>query len=166
MSIPRGQGLEVFLADEDATLKLAGRMARCLPASRQAFVIYLHGDLGTGKTTVTRGMLRALGEPGAVRSPTYGLIAEYGTPEGTVLHLDLYRLRSPAELQQLGLADYLPGSRLWLIEWPEMAAGVGLPEADAVVSISVEAQGRRVRCEAASAPGHAWMQAFSADTGS
>ncbi len=147
-------------------LQLAARMAQCLPTSRQPFVIYLQGDLGTGKTTLTRGMLRALGERGAVRSPTYGLIAQYGTPDGAVVHLDLYRLRSPVELQQLGLVDYLPDSRLWLIEWPELATGEGLPPADAVVHIAVAAQGRRVRCEARTEPGRAWVRAHSADTGS
>ncbi len=120
----------IFLAEESATLQFAARMATRLPA-QPPFVLYLQGDLGTGKTTLTRGMLRALGEQGAVRSPTYGLIAEYETPRGRVLHLDLYRLRSAAELAALGLADYLADSLLWLIEWPEQAQGGRLPTADA-----------------------------------
>jgi tRNA threonylcarbamoyladenosine biosynthesis protein TsaE len=160
-----GAHLEIFLPDEEATLQLAARLARRLPAATGPFVLYLQGDLGTGKTTLTRGMLRALGEQGAVRSPTYGLIAEYGTPQGAVLHLDLYRLRSPGELRQLGLPDYLPGSRLWLIEWPDLA-GEGLPPADALVQIGVAAPGRRLRIEAVSGAGQAWLRAVSADTGS
>jgi tRNA threonylcarbamoyladenosine biosynthesis protein TsaE len=111
-------------------------------------------------------MLRQLGERGAVRSPTYGLIAEYATPAGAVLHLDLYRLRSPLELQQLGLADYLPGSRLWLIEWPELAAGAGLPAVDAQVLISVAEQGRHITIKAVSPQGARWLRTLHADTGS
>jgi tRNA threonylcarbamoyladenosine biosynthesis protein TsaE len=157
---------EVFLRDEAATLQLAARMARNLPESNQPFVLHLQGDLGTGKTTLTRGMLRQLGERGAVRSPTYGLIAEYATPAGAVLHLDLYRLRSPSELQQLGLTDYLPGSRLWLIEWPELAEGEGLPPADAQVLIGVAEQGRRITIRSVSPAGARWLRAMHADTGS
>lgn len=166
MSGGPAESLEVFLPDEDATLQFAARMAHHLPASSQAFVLYLQGDLGTGKTTLTRGMLRALGERGAVRSPTYGLIAEYGTPLGAVLHLDLYRLRSPRELQQLGLADYLPDSRLWLIEWPELAEGEGLPPADARVQLGVAEQGRRIKLASVSPAGQRWVGALIADTGS
>ena len=166
MSSESADALQIFLPDEDATLQVAARMAQHLPASRQALVLYLQGDLGTGKTTLTRGMLRALGERGAVRSPTYGLIAEYGTPLGVVMHLDLYRLRSPRELQQLGLADYLPGSRLWLIEWPELAEGEGLPPADALVQIGVAEQGREMKLVPVSPAGQCWVHALVADTGS
>jgi tRNA threonylcarbamoyladenosine biosynthesis protein TsaE len=152
----------VYLADEAATLAIAARMATCLPAAAP-FVLYLQGDLGTGKTTLTRGMLRALGEQGAVRSPTYGLIAEYDTPCGKVLHLDLYRLRLPGELAALGLADYLEGSRLWLIEWPEQAQGDRLPPADAVLAITVESTGRRLAIAPASGAGRRWVDALSPD---
>jgi tRNA threonylcarbamoyl adenosine modification protein YjeE len=154
-----------FLHDEAATMRFAARMAGLLPASTEPFVIHLHGDLGTGKTTLARGMLRALGEQGPVRSPTYGLIAQYPTALGPVLHLDLYRLRDPAELAALGLADYLQGSRLWLIEWPEKA-GSGLPAADAHVRIDVAGAGRRIQVEPASTPGHRWVAALDADPGS
>ena len=160
------QAGEQFLPDEEATLRFAARMARNLPQSKQPFVLYLQGDLGTGKTTLTRGMLRQLGERGAVRSPTYGLIAEYATPSGAVLHLDLYRLRSPRELQQLGLADYLPGSRLWLIEWPELAEGEGLPPADAQILLGVAGQGRGLTIRAVSPQGGRWLRDLDADTGS
>jgi len=152
-----------FLADEMATLTLAGRMADCLPAAH-SFVIYLQGDLGTGKTTLTRGVLRAMGEQGAVRSPTYGLIAEYDTPRGRVLHLDLYRLRQPEELAALGLADYLAGTCLWLIEWPEQAQGARLPAADVIVSIEVEQAGRRLQIAPASDTGHRWVGCLGPDS--
>jgi tRNA threonylcarbamoyl adenosine modification protein YjeE len=161
-----GTSWTTFLPDEDATLHLAGQMAKAMPMGGPPFVLHLHGDLGTGKTTLTRGALRALGEQGAVRSPTYGLIAEYATPRGRVLHLDLYRLRSAGELQALGLADYLADSQLWLIEWPERAEGERLPAADARIYLDVEATGRRARIEACSAPGRLWLARLNPDPSS
>jgi tRNA threonylcarbamoyladenosine biosynthesis protein TsaE len=153
----------VFLADENATLAFASRMATCLPAG-DPFVLYLQGDLGTGKTTLTRGMLRSLGERGAVRSPTYGLMSEYDTPKGRVLHLDLYRLREAGELAALGLADYLADSRLWLIEWPEQAQGARLPPADVMVKIEVENAGRRLQISPVSDAGRTWAGGLSPDS--
>jgi tRNA threonylcarbamoyladenosine biosynthesis protein TsaE len=82
-----------------------------------------------------------------------------------VLHLDLYRLRGPEELAALGLADYLPGSRLWLIEWPERGAGQGLPPADADVHLDLAAEGRSVRLLPRSALGEGWIAGLSADPG-
>jgi tRNA threonylcarbamoyladenosine biosynthesis protein TsaE len=157
MNATRAAGWSAFLPDEAATLKLAVGMAAALPASAQPFVLHLQGDLGTGKTTLARGMLHAMGERGAVRSPTYGLIAEYDTAPGRVLHLDLYRLREPAELQALGLADLLADSRLWLIEWPERAGGHGLPPPDAQIGIDVEGVGRRLKIEPLTFPGQQWL---------
>jgi tRNA threonylcarbamoyladenosine biosynthesis protein TsaE len=93
------------------------------------------------------------------------LMAEYATPAGRVLHLDLYRLRSPEELQALGLGDYLPGSRLWLIEWPERSGGHGLPPADAEAHLEVEDAGRRLRLSSGSAAGEDWLGKANADPG-
>jgi tRNA threonylcarbamoyladenosine biosynthesis protein TsaE len=152
----------VFATDESIMLQLAARMASCLPAGKP-IVLYLQGDLGSGKTTLARGMLRALGEQGAVRSPTYGLIAEYDTPRGRVLHLDLYRLRAPEELAALGLADFLADTRLWLVEWPEQAQGARLPPADARVSIDVEGGGRRLQLQSCSDVGRLWLDCLSRD---
>lgn len=160
----RGAGSHgYFLPDETATLHFAARIAHCLP-SHQSFVLYLQGDLGTGKTTLTRGILRAWGEQGAVRSPTYGLIAEYDTPRGRALHLDLYRLRAPEELAALGLADYLPDTRLWLIEWPEQAIGARLPPADARLRIEVDASGRRLHGSSGSEAGRLLFDRLSLDS--
>jgi tRNA threonylcarbamoyladenosine biosynthesis protein TsaE len=155
-----------FLPDEAATLAYAARLAGALPASEAPLVVYLHGDLGAGKTTLARGLLHAMGEAGPVRSPTYGLLAEYAPPPGRVLHLDLYRLRSPDELLALGLADYLPGSRLWLIEWPERGGGQGLPAADAEVHLDVRDGGRQLRLLPRSTLGQRWVTALSAGVGS
>lgn len=156
---------EIFLGDEQAMLEFAGRLAHALPADAAPLVVYLQGDLGAGKTTLARGLLHALGETGPVRSPTYGLIAEYLTPAGRVLHLDLYRLRSPEELLALGLADYLPDSRLWLIEWPEQAGDAGLPAADVRVLLEPEQGGRHIRLLPETALGERWVAALNADWG-
>src|SRR5690606_18049071 len=87
--------LSVFLADEEATLRFASRLARAVDPSGEPLVLYLSGDLGAGKTTLARGLLEALGERGPVRSPTYALLAEYQPPGHRVLHLDPYRLDDP-----------------------------------------------------------------------
>jgi tRNA threonylcarbamoyladenosine biosynthesis protein TsaE len=157
--------LELQLEDEAATLRQAACLARVLPRDAAPLVLYLRGDLGTGKTTLARGLLHAMGEAGPVRSPTYGLIAEYDTPAGRVLHLDLYRLRGPEELAALGLADCLADSRLWLIEWPDRAQGRGLPPADGEISLEVAGPGRRIRLEARSARGAAWLAALGREPG-
>jgi tRNA threonylcarbamoyladenosine biosynthesis protein TsaE len=154
----------LFLADEEATLAFAARLAQSLP-DEHPMVVYLRGDLGAGKTTLTRGLLHAMGETGPVRSPTYGLLAEYTPPPGRVLHLDLYRLRDADELMALGLADHLPESRLWLIEWPEMGEGQGLPPPDIELQLDVERDGRHVRLVPQSPLGQRWVTALSAGGG-
>jgi tRNA threonylcarbamoyladenosine biosynthesis protein TsaE len=153
------------LPDETATLAYAARMAEALPVDSEPLVVYLHGDLGAGKTTLARGMLQAMGEAGPVRSPTYGLLAEYTLPAGRVLHLDLYRLRGSEELVALGLPDCLPGSRLWLIEWPERGAGQGLPPADADVYLDLSGTGRNIRLVPRSPAGERWSARLNADAG-
>jgi len=152
------------LADEGATEALGRRAARHLPADNAPLVLYLCGDLGAGKTTFARGMLREMGETGLVRSPSYGLLAEYPVAAGTVVHMDLYRLRVPAELHALALADLLPGSCLWLIEWPERTEGIGLPQADATVWLDVSGGGRRARLEPFTGRGRSWQQDVCADS--
>lgn len=153
------------LPDEAATLDLARRAARHLGGPDAPLVLHLQGDLGVGKTSFARGMLRALGEAGPVRSPTYGLLAEYPTPGGRVVHIDLYRLRAPEELAALGLADHLPGSLLWLVEWPEKGQGGPMPPADAVLSLAVQGDGRRLGARALTPAGRRWLDALCADSG-
>jgi tRNA threonylcarbamoyladenosine biosynthesis protein TsaE len=155
----------IHVEDEAATVTLAQRAAALLPNEAKPLVIYLQGDLGAGKTSFARGLIQALGERGPVRSPTYGLVAEYLTPAGRVVHLDLYRLEDPQALESLGLADYLTDSRLWLIEWPARAAGQGLPAADVRLEIEVEDSGRRFRFLAASNVGEQWVARLFADRG-
>lgn len=155
----------IDLADEPATLRFAARLARALPAAAAPLVLYLYGDLGAGKTTLARGLLQAMGETGAVRSPTYALMAEYEPAGRRVLHLDLYRLESAGDLMALGLGDHLPGSALWLIEWPEKGEGGELPPADAGIYLEPAGTGRRARIAPRSASGRQWAAAVAADSG-
>lgn len=137
------------LPNAEATEELGARLARVLqPGS----VIYLQGDLGAGKTTLVRGLLRALGHTAAVKSPTYTLIEPYTPADWRIAHCDLYRLSDPEELELIGLRDYLDGVTVLLVEWPEQGAGV-LPQADMILMLQATEQGRQCCIEATSALG-------------
>lgn len=128
--------LEFFLKDEAAQLKLAASIA----ASTQAgTVIFLDGDLGTGKTTLVRGFLHSLGFTGNVKSPTYTLVEPYLISKQQIYHFDLYRLGTPDELEYAGGRDYFDRQSICLIEWPEKAKGY-LPEADLLCQLSYKNQ--------------------------
>jgi tRNA threonylcarbamoyladenosine biosynthesis protein TsaE len=106
-------------------------------------VVTLAGELGAGKSTFARGALRALGAQGPIRSPSYTLLESYELAALHVIHLDLYRLVDPAELEHLGLADYHREGFLWLIEWPERGAG-RLPQPDLQFHFSIVSDGHRI----------------------
>lgn len=136
--------MQRHLRSEADTLALGARLAQML---RPGCIVFLEGALGVGKTTLVRGLLRALGHAGAVKSPTFTLIEPYELNGWRIYHLDLYRLTSPDELEYLGVRDYLDGQGICLVEWPERGAGV-LPEADLLIELSyvekgVEGQGER-----------------------
>jgi len=126
--------MSLALASAEDTTALGAAIAAAL-SGRAGAVIYLSGPLGAGKTTVARGLLRARGVRGAIRSPTYTLLEPYDCAGGTLVHLDLYRLRDANELEPLGLRDYPPERCWWLVEWPERAAG-RLPRADLTVALA------------------------------
>jgi tRNA threonylcarbamoyladenosine biosynthesis protein TsaE len=134
--------MRLHLEGEGAQEGLGRRLAQLLAGDWPGgWVLYLHGDLGTGKTTLVRGILRGLGHEGAVRSPTYTLIEPYALGGRQVYHLDLYRLGDAEELEYLGLRDLLGADQLLLVEWPERAAGA-LPAADLDIRIVYAGVGR------------------------
>ena len=144
--------MHLFLPDTDATEALGQALARTRPA---VAVVHLHGDLGAGKSTLARALLRALGVAGAIRSPTYTLVERYPVEGGEAWHLDLYRIGDAWELEFLGLDEC--AAVLWLVEWPERG-GAALPRADLQVDLSVEGNGRAARLVAASPQGQQWLE--------
>lgn len=149
--------IECALADAAATERLGAVLARTVPwSASQPLAVYLHGELGSGKTTLVRGLLRELGVAGTVRSPSFTLLETYECNGHAVLHVDLYRLAAHAEVASLGLRDEARPGVLLLVEWPERA-GNSLPAADLQVHLSIAGEGRRVRLEPASALGRDWL---------
>jgi tRNA threonylcarbamoyladenosine biosynthesis protein TsaE len=135
--------LRLTAATADEMRAVGARLAAALGAAdvRESFVIGLSGDLGAGKTTLVGGLLAALGHDGPARSPTYTLIEPYRLAGRDLYHCDLYRLRDPSELDDLGLRDLLVGPAVLLVEWPERAAG-RLPGPDLALLLEYENQGR------------------------
>jgi tRNA threonylcarbamoyladenosine biosynthesis protein TsaE len=146
--------LTAVLADEAATEQLAANLAAALPEDPAGLVILLEGELGAGKSTLARGMLRALGHAGAVPSPTYTLVEPYSFSGYSVYHIDLYRIASADELEFLGWSDFDDGVRL--IEWPERVPGLAA-QADLRVTLQYDGAGRVATLVALSARGQALL---------
>lgn len=127
---------------------------------RPGIVLFFHGELGAGKTTLIRGILHGLGHRGAVKSPTYTLVESYPFATLTVHHFDLYRLKSAEELEFLGIRDYLGGQNLCLIEWAERGAGI-LPAPDLDIRIERQEAGRLVRFTADTETGAALLHGWA-----
>ena len=151
---------DVELADEDETVALAMRLA---PHLGGRGLVCLSGELGAGKTTFCRGILRGLGHTGAVKSPTFTLVEPYQVNGAQVFHFDLYRLSDPNELEYIGVDDYLGSGGLVLVEWPERAGGT-LPESDLTLVIQVQDHGRRLLIKAHSAHGEQVVQRLQAQS--
>jgi len=132
--------LHAHLADEAATLAMGAKLA---PALASGLVIYLIGDLGAGKTTLVRGLLRALGHTGSVKSPTYTLIEPYVVSRLNLYHFDFYRFTSPDEYLDAGLEEYFDGSGVCLVEWPDKAAPYVAPP-DVEIGLTVTGNGRDI----------------------
>ena len=145
------------LPDIAATETLGQQLAACLP---DMAVLGLRGELGAGKSTVARALLRALGVTGPIKSPTYTLIEQYPVAGGEALHLDLYRIADAAELDFLGLADLAGQARCWLIEWPERSGRL-LPPIDLELLLEASAEGRRVGFTARTGKGRVWLEEIS-----
>lgn len=133
--------LDKYLSDEAATLALGARLGAALDPG---LYLALSGDLGAGKTTFARGVLRGLGFEGRVKSPTYTLVEVYKLSKLDLYHFDLYRFEDPQELWDAGFRDDFGIGNVCLVEWPERAQGL-LPPPDIEISLSAEGNGRRVR---------------------
>ncbi|MFC4728604.1 tRNA (adenosine(37)-N6)-threonylcarbamoyltransferase complex ATPase subunit type 1 TsaE [Coralloluteibacterium thermophilus] len=146
--------LERFLPDAEATAALGATLARHRPARA---VVHLEGDLGAGKSTLARALLRALGVTGTIRSPTYTLVERYPLEGGDeAAHLDLYRIGDAGELDFLGLDELAGQAGLWLVEWPERGAAA-LPAPDLAVALRLHGDGRMARLAALSPAGADWL---------
>ena len=139
----------LMLPDETATLALGVEIARIL---QPGMTLYLEGDLGAGKTTLVRGVLRALGYTGRVKSPTYTLTEIYSLPGFELYHFDLYRMADPREWMDAGFREVANGHTVSLVEWPEKAAGL-LPPPDLRILLQVLDCGREVTLVAKTALG-------------
>ncbi len=149
--------LERYVEGEVAMEAFGAALARACP---EGAWIFLNGELGAGKTTLVRGMLRGLGHQGAVKSPTYTLVEPYTLADRSVFHLDLYRLADPEELEWVGIREMFAGGNLCLVEWPEQGVGM-LPPPDLVLDIEYADPGRRIRLRAPSAHGETILQRWS-----
>jgi tRNA threonylcarbamoyladenosine biosynthesis protein TsaE len=130
----------VFLSDEDATLALGQRLAHAI---KPGMTVFLEGNLGAGKTTLTRGVLRGLGFNGRVKSPTYTLVEPYTVSSLYFYHFDLYRFNDPSEWEDAGFRDYFNPESVCLIEWADKADGQ-LPAPDWIIELAPENEGRRL----------------------
>ncbi len=147
--------MQFVLPDSESTEALGRALAATRPTRA---VVHLHGDLGAGKSTLARALLRALGVQGPIRSPTYTLVERYPVPGGEAWHLDLYRIGHAGELDFLGLDG--DEATLWLVEWPERGAGA-LPPADLRIELAQEGMGRRAGLLAGSETGREWLAALA-----
>jgi tRNA threonylcarbamoyladenosine biosynthesis protein TsaE len=144
------------LADESATIALAQRLAaKLIPG----MVIYLHGDLGAGKTTLVRGVLNALGYAGRVKSPTYTLVEPYHINGLDLRHFDLYRLHDEVEWETAGFRDEFDGHNIFLIEWPERARGF-IPKADIEITFKILPHGRNIDIKGNTPSGRECLKQF------
>ena len=140
----------------DETEAFGARLAAARPPGNPFAVIYLNGDLGAGKTTFARGFLNGCGVSGPIKSPTYTLVEVYETPTLAIVHLDLYRLLDPEELEPLGLREFAGPGYIWLIEWPDRGTG-RLPFPDLSVTLSGSPSGHEINVAGTSALGELWV---------
>jgi len=135
-------------------LKFGERLATCL---RPGLIIHLLGNLGAGKTTLTRGILHGLGYSHIVKSPTYNLVEIYKISGLYLYHFDFYRFNDPYEWEEAGFREYFNAHSICLIEWPEKASGL-LPEADMTINLQILESGRNVTIFADTVTGEQCLQ--------
>jgi len=147
--------LKTILPDENATLALGGALAAGI---EPGLVVFLHGDLGAGKTTLVRGVLRGLGFAGRVKSPTYALVELYEVSRLDLHHFDFYRFQDPREWNEAGFRDTFDGRRVSFVEWPEKAQGL-LPAADVEITLAIQDSGRVATLQANTTMGQRCLEA-------
>ncbi|CAI8893001.1 N(6)-L-threonylcarbamoyladenine synthase, TsaE subunit [Pseudomonas sp. IT-P258] len=150
----------LYLADELAMSDFGARIARITQGHG---LIFLEGNLGMGKTTLSRGIIRGLGHVGSVKSPTFTLVEPYEIGDIRAFHFDLYRLVDPEELEFLGIRDYFEDDALCLIEWPDKGAGF-LPKPDLTITISPQDSGRSLKILSQGSRGEAWCAALALES--
>lgn len=143
------------LPDETATMALADEIFAALPEDLAGWTVLLRGELGAGKSTFARALIKAAGHEGAVPSPTYTLVEPYNLPSGNIYHIDLYRISDEEELRYLGWSELDDGLRL--VEWPDRAPGL-TGEADLALELQYEGSGRIASIQALSERGSALIQ--------
>lgn len=141
---------KIDLVDEQSSQFFAKKLAACL---LPGVILTFRGDLGAGKTTIIRAMLRALGIQTAIKSPTYSLVESYDCGELNIHHFDLYRIQDEHELEYLGFRDYFEKDSVCCIEWPEKA-GNALKDVDLSIQLTMKGAGRVLSLEALSATGN------------
>lgn len=132
--------MKILIESEQDTAYLGAELWRILP---KKCLVFLYGDLGAGKTTLTRGVLRTAGYKATVKSPTYTIVEEYELTDRMLFHFDLYRIKDPDELEWIGISDYLDQPSLCFIEWPQLGEGF-LPIPDIEMTLTVEGDKRFV----------------------
>jgi len=157
--MPIIEELRVFLPDAEATAHTGARLA---PGVTGGMLVTLSGELGAGKTTLVRGMLRRLGWAGTVKSPTYTLLEHYIVSSLYFYHFDLYRFNDPEEWDRAGFSEYLRPDTVCVLEWPERAAG-WLPAGDIEMRFEHADTARVLTLDATSVAGSACLAAFAAN---
>ena len=148
--------IDLNLPDAEATERLGASLAAGIAPGR---VLHLKGELGSGKTTLVRGLLHALGYPGRVGSPTYTLVEPYELSSLHFYHFDFYRLRDATEWLSSGFREYFNPGSVCVVEWPERA-GPALPPPDLLISLEHAGAARRAQLEAFSPSGEAWLSSL------
>ncbi len=148
------------LADEAATLALGAEIAAVL---HPGLIVFLRGNLGAGKTTLARGILRGLGYQGKVKSPTYNLVELYKISRLYFYHFDFYRFNDPIEWEDAGFREYFNAESICLVEWPEKARGL-LPTADLEILLGITETGRNVEIQAGTEAGRQCLKHWQTPT--
>ncbi|WP_068544391.1 tRNA (adenosine(37)-N6)-threonylcarbamoyltransferase complex ATPase subunit type 1 TsaE [Thalassotalea crassostreae] len=145
--------ITLTLVDEAATIAMGKRLASITKNQQlSSLIVFLNGDLGAGKTTLTRGFVQGMGHVGNVKSPTYTLVEPYELDDYNVYHFDLYRLADPEELEFMGIRDYFASKCCCFIEWPEKGIGV-LPKQDIIINLTYSDEQRLIELVAVTAVG-------------